>query len=242
MGSGGPGETTLQVIGWCFRQHRCQPGLYDHVRRRPSFSLGGLPAGTYNLTFSLPGYITQTISSVVVGAGQSLNLGTITLAPASEIDGTVTSTDPNNSAAQMLIQALQGSTVVGSAITDSSGNFQIINLPPGTYTLALPRRPHSSRPRPSPWHLGQTVTGESVLVQPGGTISGTVTSATSAPLAGMSVYLAGPGGLAANTTTDSNGNYQFTGLGIGSYQIYLLIGGTQTFASRFRTAVSTEHP
>ena len=127
----------------------------------------------------------------------------------------------------MLVEALQGSTVVGSTITDSSGNFQITNLSPGTYTLAAQSGPIVALP-PVTVALGRTVTGQSILVQPGGTIIGAVTGPVSAPLAGMSVFLAGPGGLSETTTTDSNGNYQFTGLNTGSYQVYLLIGGAQT--------------
>ncbi|MGO9114375.1 MAG: beta strand repeat-containing protein, partial [Thermoguttaceae bacterium] len=226
LGSGGAGETTLQVIAGISGSTDANQ-TYITTSTSSGFTLDGLPAGTYDVTLSLPGYITQTISSVVVGAGQSLNLGTITLAPASEIDGTVTSTDSNNPAGQMLVEALQGSTVVGSTITDSSGNFQITNLSPGTYTLAAPLGAVVTAPTVTV-ALGQTVTGQSILVQPGGTIIGAVTGPAIAPLAGMSVFLAGPGGLSEATTTDSNGNYQFTGLNTGSYQVYLLIGGAQT--------------
>ena len=171
----------------------------------------GLPAGTYDLTISLPGYITQTVSGVVVGATEAVSIGNLTLAPASEIDGSVTSTDPNNPAGETLVEALQGSTVVGSAIADMYGNFQITNLPPGTYTLAAPNDPFVTAPTVTVG-TGQTVGGQTVVVQPGGTVNGSVTSPGGTPLAGLSVFLAGPGGLTAITTTDSSGDYQFTGL------------------------------
>ena len=226
LSSGGPAESTLDVTASIFGSTDANQ-TFTNSSTSTSFTLDGLSAGTYDVTLGLPGYISQTISSVVVGAGESLDLGTITLAPASEIDGTVTSTDPNNPAAEMLVQALQGGTVVGSAVTDSSGNFQIINLSPGTYTLAAPSGAVVTAPTVT-LALGQTVTGQSILVQPGGTIAGAVTSPGNLPLAGMSVFLAGPGGLSETSTTDSSGDYQFAGLITGSYEVYLLIAGRQT--------------
>ena len=60
----------------------------------------------------------------------------------------------------MLVQALQGSTVVASTIADSSGNFQLTNLPPGTYTLAVPDA------------TGDFVTAPTVTVALGQTLAG----------------------------------------------------------------------
>ena len=174
LGSGGAAETTLQVTASIAGSTDANQ-TYTNTSTSSSFSLIGLPAATYDVTLSMPGYATQTLSNVVVGAGQSVGLGPITLAPASEIDGTVTSTDPNTPAAGMLIQALQGSTVVGSAFADSSGNFQITNLASGTYTLAAPLSLFVTAPTVAV-ASGQTVTGQSVLVQPGGTIAGAVMS------------------------------------------------------------------
>ena len=227
VANGGPGFGTLHVM--------TQPSgntdphqLYSVSSTLNSFSLGGLPGGTYDITLSLTGYITQTIASVVVPGGQSVSLGTVTLAPASEIDGTVTSSDSNNPAAGILIQGLQGSTVIGSALADGSGNFQILNLPAGTYTLALPAATGAFVTALTVTVAqGQTVTGEAIVVQPGGTISGSVVKPPSSPIAGIPVYLSGPAGLALSTTTDSSGNYQFTGLGTGAYLVYLPLGGAQ---------------
>ncbi len=124
LAPGGAGMGTLAVLA--VPSGSTDPNQnYGTTSTVNSFSLNGLPAGTYDVTLSLPGYITQTVSSVTLAAGQTVDLGTITLAPASEVNGTVTSTDPNHPTAEMLVTAVQGTTVVGSAIADESGNFQI---------------------------------------------------------------------------------------------------------------------
>jgi hypothetical protein len=227
--SGGPGLGTLQVFAEPSGNTDANQ-VYETQSALDSFTLGGLPSGTYDVTLTMAGYISQTIAGVTLPAGATTNLGAIALAVASEIDGTVTSTDPNNPAASMVVQALQGSTVVGSAVTDTSGNYQIRNLPPGTYTLSLPGATGALFTAPIVTvALGQTATGESIQVQPGGIISGTVDqSTTNSPIAGITVYLSEPDGTTETTTSDSSGNYQFTGLSTGNYQVYLLLGGAQT--------------
>jgi hypothetical protein len=232
LGSGGPARGTLQVF--------VQPSgntdpnqFYETTSTLSSFTLGGLPGGTYDVTLTMPGYISQTLAGVSVPAGASTNLGAIALAPASEIDGTVNSTDPNNLAGGIEVQALKGAVVAGSAMADASGNFQILNLPPGTYTLSVPTAANAFVTAPTiTVATAQTVQNAAIQVQPGGVIGGGVTvSGTTTSLPGMTVYLAGPSGQLLTTTTDTNGNYQFPGLGTGSYQVYLLLGGSQAAQS-----------
>ena len=192
LASGGPSETTLQVTAAIAGSTDANQ-TFTTDSTSSTFNLTGLGAGTYAVTLALPGYITQTVSGVVVAAGQSVDLGNITLDPACEIDGTVTSTDPNNPAAEISVEALQNGTVVAGTVTDSSGNFQLTNLQPGTYTLAVPAGVIVTAPTVTVG-TGQTVTGESIIVQPGGTISGTVSGPTDTPIPGMTVYLSEPGG------------------------------------------------
>ncbi len=229
ISDGGPGESTVQVEAVPSDNSGANQD-YLNSSDLNTFTLAGLPGNTYNVTISMDGYIPQVITSVAVPPGQTVSLGTITLAPASEIDGTITSTDWNTAAAELLVEALQGSTVVGSAIADSSGNFQIIGLPAGTYTLTLPNVFDAFVVAPTvSVTAGQTVSGVAIQIQLGATISGTVTqSTTNVLIAGIPVLLSGPGGVSETTNTDSNGDYQFSGLGTGDYQVYLLIGGSQT--------------
>jgi protocatechuate 3,4-dioxygenase beta subunit len=227
LASGGASETKLQVTASISGSTDANQ-TFSASTTSSAFTLTGLGVGSYDVTLALPGYITQHLSVAVVTPGQSVDLGNITLNPASEIDGTVTSTDPNNPAAEIKVEALQNGTVVAGAVTDSSGNFQITDLQPGTYSLSVQGGVIIKGPTVTVG-LGQTVTGESILVQPGGAISGKVSGPTEAPIPGMTVYLSEAGGATITTTTDSNGKYQFTGLPAGGYRVYLLIGGQGTW-------------
>ncbi len=228
---GGPSQSTLQIFAQP-PDNTDPKSSYSATSNLSTFSLGGLAAGTYNVTLALSGYITQTIS-VTVTAGQSTKIGTILLAPASEIDGSVTSNDLLNPAAGLVIQALQGTTVVGSAETDASGNFQILNLSPGIYTFSIPTVTPGLFTSPTiTVQSGQTATGVAIQVQPGGVVGGMVSHLqTSVSIGGLPVFATGPGGLVLNTTTDVNGNYQFSGLLSGTYQVYLLVGGIKASKS-----------
>ena len=223
--SGGLQESTLTVTAGIVGSTDANQ-TFTTTSTTTGFELDGLPAGTYNVTLSLPGYIPQTESGVVVTGGQSTDLGTITLSPASEIDGTVTSSDPAVPATGLVIQAVKGGTIVGSAVTNASGTFQIMNLPAGTYTLTAPLAVVANGPTVTV-AAGQIVTGELIQVQPGGAISGRVSSSSGTLLPGLTVELSGPNGLAETTTTDSSGGYEFESLVSGSYEVYLQIGGTQ---------------
>ena len=229
LAGGGPAESTLQVVASIDGSIDANQ-TYAATSTTSGFFLDGLPAGTYDVNIELPGYITQTISDVAVAAGHAVDLGNLTLAPASEIDGTVTSTDPNASAANLVVNALQNGVVVAGTITDAAGDFQITNLQPGTYTLAPASGAVISAPTVTV-ALGQTLTGQSITIQPGGTISGQVANPGATPLSGMTVDISGPGGLLQTTTTDSNGDYQFTGLAATTYEVYLPIGGAQASQS-----------
>jgi hypothetical protein len=234
LADGGPGESGLQILAVPASNIASSNGGMNQVYSASSdlntFTLGGLPGDSYDVTISMPGYIPESLANVSVLPGQTLSLGTITLDPASEIAGTITSSDPNTAPAGLTVEALQGGTVVGSAVADDAGSFQIADLPAGTYTLALPEATAALATAPTvSVTTAQTVNNVAVEIQPGGIISGTVSQTTSnALIAGIPVFLSGPGGLSKTTATDSNGNYRFSGLGTGDYQVYLLVGGSQT--------------
>src|SRR5262249_45515948 len=108
-------------------------------------------------------------------------------------------------------------------------NFQITDLPAGTYALALPEVSDALVTAPTvSVTTGQTLGGVSIQIRTGATISGRITqSTTQLPIAGLPVFLSGPAGV-SQTTSDSNGMYQFPGLGAGDYRVYLPLGGAQT--------------
>src|SRR6202030_3547137 len=96
----------------------------------------GLPAGTYDLTISLDGYLTQTVNGVTVTAGGAANEPVLALVPAATVSGTLSSDDPATPAAGTLIGVYRATgALLESATTDAAGNFSFDDLAAGTYTL-----------------------------------------------------------------------------------------------------------
>jgi hypothetical protein len=78
----------------------------------------------------------------IISAGQSGQwlMKPVLVATAQATSGAVSGTVKNNAGtavANAEVDAEQGTTVINSGVTDSSGNFQINALPAGTYTLVV---------------------------------------------------------------------------------------------------------
>jgi hypothetical protein len=113
-----------------------------------SFSLGPLPAGTYNITISDGGYVgTKYLNAVMPsGAGVIIVLPPVPLTATSPNSGTISGTvydaqtDTALTGATVLLHQYanaQGTANVGSVVTDSTGAFTFSNLAAGTYTLEV---------------------------------------------------------------------------------------------------------
>ncbi len=147
--------------------------------------------------------------------------------------------DPNDlplANVSLTLYRFSGSTIssVSDANTtsDASGNFSFSNLPSGDYSIrcfvmgmaetwydgVLTQQTATAIPVSSP----NTVSGITIRVGTGSSISGTVTDASGIPLSGVNVNLSIPSGngpIGGGTTTDSNGNYSFKGFPAGTYYI-----------------------
>jgi hypothetical protein len=103
-----------------------------------TFSISGIPAGSYTLTISRTGYLTTTVTDYLISGNQSGAVFALTPVASSlySMSGTVrqgSSTGP----------ALEGATVTiagKSAVTDCKGNFKIVKIPAGSYTLTVSRK------------------------------------------------------------------------------------------------------
>ena len=111
-------------------------------------------------------------------------------------------------------------TSTGSTPTDSIGNYSFANLINGSYTVTPTKTGCTFSPTSRPVTIsganvtGQDFTGTCVT---GYTISGKVVTSKGAALAGATMTLSGA--KSATTSTDSSGNYSFTGLANGSYTV-----------------------
>jgi|HubBroStandDraft_4_1064222.scaffolds.fasta_scaffold00167_6 hypothetical protein len=134
------------------------------------------------------------------------------------ISGTIT---PSSLGSGSQVALSQSGTTLATVTADGSGNFAFTNVPNGAYTVT----PSKSGVSFSPLSTNVTVSGANV--------TGTNFSATSQTwglsgnvspaLSGVNVALTGQSN--GNTTTDSLGNYSFTGLTNGTYGITPSLSG-----------------
>ena len=120
--------------------------------------------------------------------------------------------------------AVSGATVTlsgdssGSTTTDASGNYSFSNLNNGSYTVTPSKTDCSFTPTSKDVSItGADVTGQNFTAScstPTYSISGTVSGDTAS---GVTMNLTGDA--SASTTTDSSGNYTFSGLADGSYTV-----------------------
>jgi len=176
--------------------------LFDHVVK-----------GNYTITPSKTGYLFNPVSSIsrITAGTSSVNSFTATAntAPTHTISGTVSGTVTKD-----VLITLNGDAT-GSVFTDASGNYTFSGLVAGSYTVT----PSLSGYKFTPANSAVTIsnansTGNNFVSTTLYNISGTVGGAVKQ---GVRIDLTGAA--TANTTTDANGAYSFTGLANGSYTI-----------------------
>lgn len=100
---------------------------------RGTFTLSGIPAGTYSLSISKTGYITYTNDAYAVGSNQSGLNFFLTAIPTYSMSGTVRS----GSATGPILAGATVSIAGKTATTGKKGTFSISGISAGTYTLTV---------------------------------------------------------------------------------------------------------
>jgi hypothetical protein len=189
-----------------------------------SFAIGGLPAGTYDVSLERQGYLRQTIFHTAIDAGDQVDLGEIELMVAARVSGTVVSTSPRNPATGLTVALFENDLPLTSAQVDPTGAFSFPAIDAGDYTARVIDAFDSySTEVDLIVAAGEEITGVELAVLPGATIAGTVQdSVTNAPLPGVVVILADPSGSFRAAETDVNGEYRFEGADYGDHAVTLL--------------------
>jgi phosphatidylinositol-3-phosphatase len=205
-----------------------------------NYTLSNVPAGTVSVTASLTGFTSKT-SSVTVTSGATSTLN-FSLAPSGSSPGTISGRVTNSSTGA----TLSGATVSysgGSTTTDSSGNYTLSNVPAGTVSVTASLAGFTSQTSSVTVTSGATSTLNFSLTPQGGTpgsISGKVTNiSTGGAVSGATVSFSG-----GSTTTDSSGNYSFSNVAPGTYNItathsgYFALTKTATVSSGASTTLN----
>ncbi|HEU0317652.1 MAG TPA: carboxypeptidase regulatory-like domain-containing protein, partial [Solirubrobacteraceae bacterium] len=206
------------------------------------YVVGGLDSGIYRVHFFPPGsgpnflgrfYAGETASGtadlVTVTDGATTSGVDASLQPGAEISGIVRDSHGLPVGGVSIRIEYPGGADFGYTASGPDGRYTASGMPTGSFQLWF-QPPGTSTDAPQYYGVGapgrvsategQTTSGVDVVLSPGGSISGTVTGAGGAGLAGAEVRATSVRGLlAAESVTDANGDYSLIGLAAGSYAV-----------------------
>ncbi|MHB1210254.1 MAG: carboxypeptidase regulatory-like domain-containing protein [Acidimicrobiales bacterium] len=215
-----------------------------------SYTLSGLPVGTYTVSFYLTRGSTATSpyapqsSSVIVSAG-----GTTTQNATLALGGTVTGTVTNasnvgigNVCVNVVIQ-LGNTGYYNSVTTASNGSYTISNLPAGTYIVNVDDGSTCVGMLTSPYaqqsigsvtvSAGGSTTQNATLGVSIGSITGTVTNASNVGIGNVCVYAQSGNDSYGSDVTARGGSYTISALAAGTYTVrFNPCNGLRTYAQQ----------
>ncbi|GAB4322369.1 MAG: hypothetical protein Kow0074_13860 [Candidatus Zixiibacteriota bacterium] len=181
------------------------------------FLITNIIEGAYNVDLTLNGYeaISDTLTLVDDDVSRDYEMEQVVVR--TTIAGTVTSAGDAMTPIAGAMVILSGETA-GQTSTDAQGHYQFDNVPPGFYSIVVSADGYQTVNRSFTVEPGKPEVQDFVLSLLLYELSGTVTDGvTSQPIAGAAVAIDGP--VSDNTTTDSQGQYSFTGLPPGQYDL-----------------------
>lgn len=260
----GAGATPLSnVLVTAYTTYGVRAGS-DYTDASGAYQITGLIGGSYLLKYEPSGeYMAEwynnqatafTATPVSVSEGGSISGINAEMGFGARFSGTVVGLGggPLQSISVTVYDA-EGNSVA-SAFTDAAGNYTTRpGLPSGTYRIGfgggsgfLPAFYNAAATLEEATPLAVTAptvrNGINATLNPGGAISGVVTSAeTGLPVSGLWVSASGSGG-SSYDFTNASGAYELTGLGSGSYTVQVESSGTLNLMSAERQDVQVTAP
>ncbi|MBW4647660.1 MAG: carboxypeptidase regulatory-like domain-containing protein [Kastovskya adunca ATA6-11-RM4] len=248
-GTQDPGEPGLANITVTLRDSNGTAIATTTTDANGNYRFTGLPAGSYTVSVTDPAGFAITTGNdpflVNLAAGAAVNnvdfgfrqsnasIGNLVF---NDIDGDGVQDpgEPGISGITINLRDANGN-VIATTTTDANGNYTFNNLPAGTYTVAVPNPPtgFNATPTTAPGSItlaaGQNIdSADFGFRQPNGSIGDRVFNDTNGNgiqdpdepgISGVTVILSTNGAESARTTTDANGNYNFTNLLPGTYTV-----------------------
>ncbi|HVN72258.1 MAG TPA: carboxypeptidase regulatory-like domain-containing protein [Desulfomonilia bacterium] len=179
------------------------------------YAFDGLADGNYTVTPSLSGYILNPINKILYVSGSDATGINFTAdknpTPTYNLSGTVTQSGTGLPGVTITLVGTSPATV----FTDEGGRYTFPGLQAGTYSIHINKSGYTFSPESrsltvrSADILGANFTADQGLYSISGRIIG----------AGAGVTVTLGGNASASTSTDATGNYSFTGLANGSYNV-----------------------
>ncbi len=188
-----------------------------------NFSVIGTPGSISNM--NITGIQLSDLNGIIGLTAPSKN-GTFTVTspppPATgAITGNVAYSNNGTGIQSATVNLTNASGVIATTTTDSSGNYSFTNVIPGGYNVTASKPLFISNSTSVTVTAGSTSVVNLLLSLIPGTITGNIAySNNGTGIQGATVNLANAsGGIIATTTTDSSGNYSFTNVISGSYNV-----------------------
>ncbi|MEN9343960.1 MAG: hypothetical protein RLZZ453_747, partial [Chlamydiota bacterium] len=182
-----------------------------------SYSIVGINPGQYTVNASASGFQNRSIGAKV-NNGQTTLVNLALVPNPGTVSGQVTDFSTTLPISGATVQIFQNNVLVGSTTTNGSGNYTITGLAAGSSVVIASATTYQTASQGAIIQSGQTTTANFALYSNPGTVSGTVTSASSGlPISNAIVELNLNNEVIYSTTTDGSGNYSITGVPPGSY-------------------------
>lgn len=195
------------------------------------YSLTGIAPGNYTIKATASDFAAD-VQSVVVVANVEKEINFALSSALGKLEGVVLDKETGEPIVGAVVEVVIATSVaindtgargVGLffALTDSEGESVIDGIPPGTYDVVVRKENYLSAIRSVIIEEDQTTT-ITILVEEGeGTIEGSVTNATDAPIAQALVEVSQNNTVVNSTLTDAHGDYVITGLAPGTYVVHV---------------------
>ncbi len=191
------------------------------------YNISGIPPGTYTVVASAYTYRSQSVGATVT-AGMTTTVNFTLQSDPGTIAGTVTDATTGSPIKSASIRIFQGTTLISSALTDSSGFYQATGIFPGQYDVVAEATGYQTKTSGVTIIDDSTVIVDFELLSNPGTLEGTITDATTTnPIEGASVDVYLGTIFIASALSDAQGNYSIPNLAPETYQCIFSAPGYQ---------------
>ena len=201
-----------------------------------NFKLNSLPAGTYTITATYPGYKSAVRTGVIVSVGNDINIGLLSISEKATYSITgycvLAGMQSGFEGTNVLLQSTTDSSYTRSTTTNIEGNYVLSDLDKGIYLLTFSRSGFVTNNSVSVDVGYSTVTlVETVALQTNvGTVTGNVILESAESNEGISILVKSDNDsdISYSTVTDSKGHFAIAGVLPGTYRVQATKGGYNT--------------